>query len=128
MRIEDLVDQNIDKVRNDIDALIQITIIKDLSISKIGSKTAGGDADKEMQIKGVINLHFEECKNELCICKNLEELFDVTQQSYLKVSNSTDLHNEPIFINHYNKKLFEEALNKFINSPSIHISFAFYLF
>ena len=31
-------------------------------------------------------------------------------------------------MNHFVKKLYEDALNKFINSPSIHIAFAFYLF
>jgi Cu/Ag efflux pump CusA len=45
---------------------------------------------------------------------------------YLKPGK--DLHNEIVFLNHYNKKMYEEALNKFINSPNIHISFAYYLF
>lgn len=66
-----------DKIRSDIDALIQINTIKDLSITKIGSKTVGFDVDKEMQVKGVINLHTDECKNDSCICRNLEELYDV---------------------------------------------------
>ena len=33
-----------------------------------------------------------------------------------------------MFLNHFIKKLYEDALNKFINSPSIHLAFAFYLF
>ena len=120
------MNQNLDKINTDIDAMIQINTIKDLSISKIGNKTVGDSIDKEMQVKGVINTHLEECKNEFCICKNLEELYDASQQSFLIPSQ--DLHNETIFVNHYNKKLFEDALNKFINSPSLHISFSFYLF
>eukprot|EP00347_Sterkiella_histriomuscorum_P007426 403348965 len=125
-RIELLLNQNLDKINTDIDAMIQINTIKDLSISKIGNKTVGDNVDREMQVKGVINVHLEECRNEYCICKNLEELYDVGQQSFL--TPTLDLHNEPIFVHHYNKKLFEEALNKFINSPNLHISFAFYLF
>jgi len=38
------------------------------------------------------------------------------------------LHNDPIFIEHFVKKMYEDALNRFINSPSLHLSFAFYLF
>ena len=40
-RIERLMNSNLDKVGNDMDALIQITTIKDQSISKIGNKTVG---------------------------------------------------------------------------------------
>ena len=60
------------------------------------------------------------------MCKNIEELYDVTTAKFL--TPTKDLHNEPIFIHHYNKKMYEEAINKFINSPNLHISFAFYLF
>lgn len=102
-------------------------MIKDLSISKIGNKTVGGTASQEMIVKGSINLHLEECKSDTCICKNLDELYDVGAQDFLAVSKE-DLHNEPIFIHHYNKKMYEDALNKFINSPNLHISFSFYLF
>jgi hypothetical protein len=31
-------------------------------------------------------------------------------------------------VNHYNKKLFEEAISKFNESPNLRISFSFYLF
>jgi hypothetical protein len=80
------MNSSIDKVKNDIDALIQITTIKDLSISKLGNKTVGDNVNWEMQVKGAINLHLEECKNEACICKNLEELYDVGRQSFLTLS------------------------------------------
>ena len=56
-----------DKINNDIDALIQINMIKDLSITRNTNK-AGSDAlggiESEMKIKGILNLHFEECKQE----------------------------------------------------------------
>lgn len=71
------MNMNLDKINNDIDVMIQINTIKDLSMSKIGNKTVGNSVDKEMQVKGVIIVHLEECKNEFCICKNLEELYDV---------------------------------------------------
>jgi hypothetical protein len=76
-RIENLMTSSIEKINSDSDALIQITAIKDLTINKLGSKVVSEDVSKEMQAKGIINLHFEECKNEYCICKNLEELYDV---------------------------------------------------
>jgi hypothetical protein len=123
------MDNTMDKINNDIDALIQINMIKDLSITRNTNK-AGSDAlggiESEMKIKGILNLHFEECKQEQCICKNLEELYDCTQHKFLTPTD--ELHNESIFVNHYNKKLFEEAISKFNESPNIRISFSFYLF
>lgn len=79
-----------------------------------------------MRIKGILNIHLEECKQDQCICRNLEELYDCTHGQYL--TPTQELHNEIIFIHHYNKKLFEEAIGKFIGSPGLHISFSFYLF
>lgn len=38
------------------------------------------------------------------------------------------MHQDEVFLSHYIKKLYDDALNKFITSPSIHISFSFYLF
>ena len=37
-------------------------------------------------------------------------------------------HLDDVFLNHLIKRMYEDALNKFVNSPSIHIAFAFYLF
>ncbi len=37
-------------------------------------------------------------------------------------------HKDNIFLNHLNKRLYEDALNKFINSPRLHIAFSFFLF
>lgn len=84
--------------------------------------------NKEMRIKGLINLHLMECENEDCICRNIDELFDHQNDKYLNSNQIQDLHKNSVFVNHFNKQLYTEALNKFINSPSIHISFAFYQF
>lgn len=112
-RIDLLLDQSIEKINNDVDALIQISTIKDLSIGKVTSnKTSGENMDFEMKVKGIINLHVEECKLDFCLCKNQEELYDVSQQAFL--TPQQEPHNEPIFVYHYNKKLFDDALNKFI--------------
>ena len=74
-RIEFLMDNTIDKITNDVDALIQINMLKDLSIGRTGGEGLG-TVESELKIKGIINLHFEECKTNQCICKNLEELYD----------------------------------------------------
>jgi hypothetical protein len=37
-------------------------------------------------------------------------------------------HQDNIFLSHFYKKLYENALLKFLNSPSMHIAFAYYLF
>lgn len=56
-------------------------MIKDLSIGRTTAKSGLdplGGVESEMKIKGIINLHFEECKQDQCICKNLEELYDTS--------------------------------------------------
>ena len=75
-----MLDSSVDKIRNDIDALIQISTIKDLSLGKgTSSKSSDNDnIDSEMRVKGLINLHVEECKNDFCLCKNQDELYDVS--------------------------------------------------
>jgi hypothetical protein len=45
-----------------------------------------------------------------------------------KERNLAQMHTDEVFLGHYIKKLFDDALNKFINSPGIHIAYAFYLF
>ena len=80
------MDNTMDKINNDVDALIQINMIKDLSIMRTTAKSgmsALGGVESEMKIKGIINLHFEECKQDQCICKNLEELYDTGAHHYL---------------------------------------------
>jgi hypothetical protein len=61
-----------------------------------------------------------------CPCKNDAELFDVTSDQFS--DRTMPYHKDRIFLNHFNKRLYEDSLNKFINSPSLHIAFAFYLF
>lgn len=58
------MDNTMDKISNDVDALIQINMIKDLSIGRAGSKSGDGmnSIENEMKIKGILNLHLEECK------------------------------------------------------------------
>jgi len=58
-------------------------MIKDLSVGRTGSKDNLGGIEAEMKVKGIINLHMEECKQDQCICRNLEELYDCGTSSYL---------------------------------------------
>jgi hypothetical protein len=56
-------------------------MVKDLSIGRNTNNDGGalGGIESEMKIKGILNLHFEECKLDQCICRNLEELYDSSQ-------------------------------------------------
>jgi len=76
---------------------------------------------------GVINLHITECQNIECPCKETYELFDIKMNDFC-VRNYQQLHSDQVFLSHYIKKLYEDALNKFSTSSVIHIDFAFYLF
>ena len=76
---------------------------------------------------GIVNLHVMECQNVDCPCKDEYELYDVTTNTFTD-RNRQAPHLDEVFLNHFIKRLYEDALNKFVNSPSIHIAFAFYLF
>lgn len=43
------------------------------------------EVDKEMKVKGFINLHLQECQNELCICKNYDDMYDIVNDKYLEL-------------------------------------------
>ncbi|CDW90925.1 pas pac domain protein [Stylonychia lemnae] len=123
-RIESLMMSTTEKMQSDIDSLNQICLIQ----TWLNDGGKHSDLDKEMKVKGLINLHIAECTIDDCVCKNLDELYDIQNDQYLNTMNSEDMHSNQVFVNHFNKQLYTEALNKFINSPSIHISFAFYHF
>ena len=120
-RIEQLVKTNIDKVQLDIDALIQVHNMTDFS------KGINNDQTHRMTMIGIINIHVLECQNQECPCKDEYELFDVTTNQF-SIRNESAPHLDEVFLNHFIKRLYEDSLNKFINSPSIHIAFSFYLF
>lgn len=120
-RIEQLVKTNVDKVQLDIDALIQVHNMTDFS------KGINNDQTHRMTMIGIINIHVLECQNGECPCKDEYELFDVTTNQFSQ-RNEAAPHLDEVFLNHFVKRLYEDSLNKFINSPSIHIAFSFYLF
>lgn len=91
------------------------------------SKGINKDQTHRMTMIGIINIHVLECQNNECPCKDEYELFDVNTNQF-SVRNASAPHLDEVFLNHFIKRLYEESLNKFINSPSIHIAFSFYLF
>ena len=74
---------------------------------------------------GVINMHVAECTNSECACKEEYELFDIASNRDWERKSEAP-HLDDIFLKHFIMRLYEESLNKFINSPSIHIAFSFY--
>jgi len=62
-----------------------------------------------------------------CPCKEQYELFDIKLNDFTS-RNYNSMHQDDVFLSHFIKKLYDDSLNKFINSPSIHIGFSFYLF
>lgn len=91
------------------------------------SKGIHKDQTKRMTMIGIVNLHIIECQNAECPCKDEYELFDVINNVFHE-RNKNAPHQDEVFLNHFIKRLYEDSLNKFINSPCIHIAFAFYLF
>lgn len=122
MRTENLMNTNIDKLKIDIDALIYVHNMTDFA-----KGVHKQDQSQRMTMIGIVNLHIIECQSIDCPCKDEYELFDVASNSFSD-RNRVSPHQDEVFLDHFTKRLYEDALNKFINSPSIHIAFAFYLF
>ena len=119
-RIDTLMKMNMDKLKVDLDALIQVHTMADYT-------RGAQDQAHNMTMVGIINLHVLECQNAECPCKDDYELYDVATSQFTE-RNKNSPHLDQVFLNHLIKRLYEDALNKFVNSPSIHIAFAFYLF
>lgn len=122
-KLDSLMGYTNDRIFSDIDALNQISTIQEWLRDTEGNLSI----NKEMKAKGLINLHIEECSNEDCVCRNIEDLYDLQKERYLS-NDINEYHLNQTFVNHFNNQLYKESLNKFINSAKIHISYGFYLF
>jgi hypothetical protein len=80
----------------------------------------------EVTLIGIVNQHTQTCEDNTCPCQNDAQLFDARTHQFS--DRSLPLHQDQIFLNHFAKKLYKEALKKFINSPALHIAFSLYLF
>ena len=54
-------------------------------------------------------------------------MFDLKRNEF-KDRDYHQMHTDEVFLSHFIKKLYDDTLNKFINSPNIHIAYSFYLF
>ena len=94
-------------------------------MSDFSNGVSNGETSHRTTMIGVINMHIAECQNPECACKDEYELFDIaTNRDWERKTEAP--HQDEIFLKHFIMRLYEEALNKFINSPSIHIAFSFY--
>eukprot|EP01022_Parablepharisma_sp_SALTPOND_P000297 TRINITY_DN1012_c0_g2_i1.p1 TRINITY_DN1012_c0_g2~~TRINITY_DN1012_c0_g2_i1.p1 ORF type:complete len:1372 (-),score=229.35 TRINITY_DN1012_c0_g2_i1:10269-14384(-) len=120
MRIQHLLLLNMEKMKTATDALSQIITIQQMI------KASSVSQVEDVTLIGIVNLHVLECQNPDCPCKNEAELFDAATGKFSK--RDSGYHKDPIFLNHFTKRLYEDSLNKFINSPLLHIGFSYYLF
>jgi hypothetical protein len=67
-----------------------------------------------------------ECNNQECPCKGETSLYDASTGKFSKVESG--YHKDLIFLKHFIKRLYEEALDKFVRSALLHISFSHFLF
>lgn len=128
-RIESLLLTGLDKLKSDIDVINQIVAIQ----QKIGASNSSREED--LTLIGLVNLHVLECTNLHCPCKNEGLLYDAATSksserkgTFIKLPILVGYHKDKIFLNHFCKILYEDALKKFHNSSMLHISFSHFLF
>lgn len=119
-RIHELLLLSADKMKTDFDVINQIVkiqqMIKDSFVNKL----------EDVDLIGLVNLHVLECVNQDCPCKNEATLFDAATMKFSK--RTVGYHRDITFLNHFCKRMFEDALGKFLNSALLHIAFSYYLF
>ena len=120
VRIKHLLLLNIDKIKSAVDALTKVMKIQQII------KLTNIEQIENVSLIGIINLHVLECQNMGCPCKNEAELYDVNTGMFSK--RDVGYHKDMIFLDHFTKQLYEDSLNKFLNSPLLHVAFASYLF
>ena len=120
VRIKHILLLNVDKIKSDIDSIIQIITIQQIIANTYIDQT------ENVSLIGIINLHVLECQNSDCPCKNDAELYDADTGKFS--DRNLGYHKDKIFLNYFTKRLYEDANNKFINSVLLHISFSSYLF
>ena len=120
IRIQHILLSTIEKTNTPIEALSQIIVIQQLI------KSASFNRSVNVSLIGIVNLHVLECQNSDCPCKNDVELFDINTGNFSKHTGSH--HKDFVFLNYFNKKLYEDFLSKFTNSPQLHIGFSNFLF
>jgi hypothetical protein len=99
--------------------------------------------DIEIKLKGFINDHLQECLNPICVCSQIIELYDSSNDRYLTLNQFgiedgspdkedpnkvSEIHMSDSFLQNFTKQLYIDALNKFDKSVSIHILLAVYYF
>jgi len=119
-RIEQLLLTDIEEMKSDVDAASHLQIIQGLITEARTSQTEDG------MLIGYINLHAVECQNAECPCKNGADLYDAKTGKFSE--RTVGFHKDYTFLFYLNKQLYEDALNKFINSPRLHINFSFFFY
>ena len=119
-RIEQLLLMTIDKMKTDIDAAIHILSIQKEMINARITQT------EDAILIGYVNLHAVECQDSECPCKKETDIYDVRAMKFSE--RNVGFHKDYIFLYNLNRQLYENALNKFINSPRLHIDFSFFLY
>lgn len=122
-RVTDLMISSTQSLRKESDVLIQLSKVHELSERNLNSIMS--HSQDNLIFIGFINYHVQECQTLDCPCKSHRDLYDIQSQEYS--TRLQNFHQDPIFIKHLIKKLYEQSLDRFPHSADLHIAFAFYL-
>ena len=119
-RMNHFLTNTLDKITKDTDFLIQI-----LNFQKLVKGPIINESD-EIILTGIVNVHCLECQSIECPCKKDNEIYCASTDKYS--DRNLPYHKDKIFLNHFNKKLYEDAIQKFPNSINLNIAFSSFLF
>jgi len=118
VRIKHFLLSDHSRLTNSIDSLNRI-----ISIQKI---IKAYTQKKDIMLTGIINTHILECEDAKCPCKYDVEIYDIAENKFS--NRDIEYYKDPIFLKHFVKKLFEDSLTQFTDSPLLNVAYAIYLF
>jgi len=117
---DDALNTPFNKITNDYSALYRCCAI----INKVKST----HPEEEQKLIGLINTHYKDCKDSTCGLNNPRSLYDSSVSMLIGDTDVNRLYRSKIFLKHFCKAYFDEAIKGFGNSIRIRIAYAIFLF
>ena len=120
-RMEYILLMPIEKIKTEDDALFRCYSILDMV------RNFRKDPEVELKLVGLISNHFRTCKSITCPLNNSEELYDSSQGLYVGKVEHPRLHDNTVFLKHFCKMYFDEAVMALGNGSRMRISYAVFV-
>jgi hypothetical protein len=114
-----------DATRDGLQATLQCYAVQALTMKVLDPDD---EAEGEAMLIGLVTSHRVECKNPACPLHSPENLYDPCIGKQVRDGDTERLYKNPVFLKHFTKKYFEDALANYGSSVGLHVAFASFVF